>query len=100
MSGRSERLILDARLISIGGIFFMIQAYVFINAASSKAHSIYKALKGSTKVKHVHVVTGLHDLIAFVEAEDVNKLVKVITDEIQGVEGITKTVTCLAVGME
>ncbi|OGF58833.1 MAG: hypothetical protein A2Y62_10145 [Candidatus Fischerbacteria bacterium RBG_13_37_8] len=78
----------------------MVQAYVFINAASSKANSIFKALKDNPKVKYAHVVTGLHDLIVFVEAEDVNKLVRVITEEIQAVDGITKTVTCLAVAMD
>mgnify|MGYP005839899689 CR=1 FL=1 len=78
----------------------MVQAYIFINAASSKASSIYKALKSNPKIKQVHLVTGLHDLIAFIEAEDVNKLVRIITDEVQAVDGITKTVTCLAVGTE
>jgi DNA-binding Lrp family transcriptional regulator len=78
----------------------MVQAYVFINAASSKANSIFKALKNNPKVKQVHIVTGLHDLIAFIEAEDVTKLVKAITDDIQSIDGITKTVTCLAVATE
>ncbi len=75
----------------------MVEAYVFINAASSKANSIFNALKSNPKVKQAHIVTGLHDLIAFVQADDVNKLVKLITEEIQSIEGVTKTVTCLAV---
>ncbi len=71
-------------------------AYLLINVQSGKELDVYKALKQDNTVKNVHIVTGLHDLICYIEAEQYEDLRDEIIDSIRHVEGITRTVTCIA----
>jgi DNA-binding Lrp family transcriptional regulator len=48
-------------------------------------------------MKSVDTVTGPYDIIAVVEAETLNEIGDIITSKIHGIEGISRTVTCLAV---
>ena len=48
-------------------------------------------------MKKAHLVTGLHDAIAFIQGKSVKDLAKNITNGIHKVPGITKTVTCVVV---
>ena len=56
----------------------MIQAYVLIEAEPTRVQDLIQELpdmelEGSV-IKHVHVVTGRYDLIAFVESPDLRSL--------------------------
>jgi DNA-binding Lrp family transcriptional regulator len=77
-----------------------ISAYVLINIEAGKPKSVLAALKKSKEVRSVHLVTGLHDAIALVEAPDINKLGMMVTESIQKVPGVQRTVTCICVEME
>jgi DNA-binding Lrp family transcriptional regulator len=48
-------------------------------------------------VKSAKIVTGLHDIVALVEGEDLNTLATNIVDKIQKVEGVGRTVTMICV---
>ena len=71
-------------------------AYLLINVTTGSERSVVKDLSKIDGVKHAHVVTGLHDVIAYVEAPSYEGLQKRIVDGIRGVPHITKTVTCTA----
>jgi hypothetical protein len=43
------------------------------------------------------VVTGLHDIVAFVEAPTLNELTRLIISKIQGTKGVNRTLTCMVV---
>ena len=43
---------------------------------------------------------GRYDVIAVVEAEDLNAVGDLVTSRIQTLEGIVKTMTCLCVGRD
>ena len=48
-------------------------------------------------VSRVDAITGEYDAIAQVEAEDVKGIGTLIVDQLQGVSGVVRTITCLAV---
>jgi DNA-binding Lrp family transcriptional regulator len=74
-----------------------VSAYVFINVKSGNGMNAVEDIRKVKGVKQAHLVTGLHDVIAYLEAEDVNELGKVIVSQLQKVPGVDRTVTCLTV---
>jgi DNA-binding Lrp family transcriptional regulator len=48
-------------------------------------------------MKSVDTVTGPYDIIAVLEAENLNDIGDIIIDKIHSIEGISRTVTCLVV---
>jgi DNA-binding Lrp family transcriptional regulator len=42
-------------------------------------------------------VTGPYDIIAFVEAADIDALGRVVLSKIRTISGVTKTLTCVAI---
>lgn len=74
-----------------------VSAYLLINTETGKEGDVVEALRKIGGVKHAHIVTGLHDVVCYVEANDLTDLKKVIIGEIRGIVGISRTVTCFAV---
>lgn len=72
-------------------------AYVLIEAASDKAKNALKAITKIPGVKMANAVTGPYDIIAFVEAPDVDALGRVVLSKIRTISGVTKTLTCVAI---
>ncbi|OQX50895.1 MAG: hypothetical protein B5M53_11675 [Candidatus Cloacimonas sp. 4484_209] len=75
----------------------MVQAYILINVQAGKAKDVIAKLRRKKYVKQAHLLTGLHDAIAFVEGKTVKVLADNITEGIHKVKGITRTVTCVVV---
>lgn len=73
------------------------KAYVLINASPGHAIDVAKALQGVPGVTAADAITGEFDVVAVCEARDVAGIGNVIVEHIQKVEGVFKTVTCLAV---
>ena len=57
------------------------------------------SLQSAGDVASVDAVTGPYDLIAIVEAADLNAVGDVVTSRVHTVPGIVRTVTCLAVSL-
>jgi DNA-binding Lrp family transcriptional regulator len=75
----------------------MFAAYEFINCDSGKAEVVVRALRKIKGVKQAHVVTGLHDIVAYVESPSMGEMTKLIISRIQGTKGVGRTVTCIVV---
>jgi len=75
----------------------MFAAYEFINCDSGKAEAVVRTLRKIKGVKQAHVVTGLHDIVAYVESPNLGELTKLIIAKIQGTKGVGRTVTCIVV---
>jgi DNA-binding Lrp family transcriptional regulator len=77
------------------------RAYVLIEAAVGKAKGVAEGVQrlSSTdaRVVSVDAVTGPYDVIALLEADDLDKLGRVVTEGIQQVDGVQRTTTCLVV---
>lgn len=78
-----------------------VRGYVLIEAEVGKAKAVGEAVKTlshkDAKVVAVDTVTGPFDVIAQMEADDLDKLGNCITDGIQRVDGVQRTTTCLCV---
>ena len=74
------------------------KAFILIETAVGKTREVVGALQGVEGLLSVDVVTGPYDIIAVVEAADLNSVGAVVTGNVHTITGIQRTVTCLAVG--
>jgi DNA-binding Lrp family transcriptional regulator len=75
----------------------MVTAYVLINTSPGRAMDVAKRLQGTRGINVADAITGEYDVIARIEGEDVNAIGGIIVESIQKIDGVFKTVTCLAV---
>lgn len=75
----------------------MVQAYILIQCEVGKAHPVATAVAQINGVTMAEDVTGPYDVIARLEAENVDELGKLVIARIQEVPGITRTLTCTVV---
>lgn len=73
------------------------KAFVLIETAVGRTREVASALKQLDGVKSVDTVTGPYDIIAILEAKDLNGIGDLVTSKIHPVAGISRTVTCLAI---
>jgi DNA-binding Lrp family transcriptional regulator len=72
----------------------VVQAYILIQTEVGKAAQVAKDVRGITGVSEAEDVTGPYDVIVRAEAKNVDELGRLVVARIQGVEGITRTLTC------
>ena len=72
----------------------MVQAYILIQTEVGKAAQVAKEVRDIAGVSEAEDVTGPYDVIVRAEAKNVDELGKLVVAKIQGVEGITRTLTC------
>ena len=68
-----------------------------VGKAKAVGEAIRKLTHGDARATAVDTVTGPFDVIVQMEADDLDKLGRGITDGIQQVEGVQRTTTCLVV---
>jgi DNA-binding Lrp family transcriptional regulator len=71
-----------------------VQAYILIQTEVGKAAAVAAAIAELDGVSRAEDVTGPYDVIVRAEANDVDELGKLVVARIQGVDGITRTLTC------
>ena len=74
------------------------KAYVLIETTVGESRQIASTLRSLTGVQAVDVVAGPYDIIAVVEAPDLNAIGDLVTTRVHSVKGIVRTITCLSVG--
>ena len=75
----------------------MVQAYILIQTEVGKAREVATAIRNIEGVVRVDAVTGPYDVIVLGEALTVDELGKLVVSRVQGVAGITRTLTCSVV---
>jgi DNA-binding Lrp family transcriptional regulator len=73
------------------------RAYVLIEAEAGQVGSVISALRELTGVSAADPVTGPYDIIVTIETPDPRNIGRLVMNEIHGVAGIKRTVTCLAI---
>jgi DNA-binding Lrp family transcriptional regulator len=80
-----------------------IRGYVLVETEVGRTQAVGTELRHlssqTAKVLAVDTVTGPFDVIVQLEADDLDRLGKCITDEVQKIDGIQRTTTCLAVNL-
>lgn len=72
-------------------------AYILINCEIGEESSVMSQLKGMQNVSEVHIVYGVYDLIAKIEAEDTDSLKKIVTENLRVLEKVRSTMTMICV---
>ena len=72
------------------------RAYILIETRVGKAKEVLTALRTMDRVSEADIITGTYDLIALAEAEDMVALVDLVTTQVQSIDGIERTITCVA----
>jgi len=73
------------------------RAYVLIEAEAGQVSQVIAALQSLPGVTRADAVTGPYDLIVMIETPDARDIGRLVMNEIHGVAGIKRTVTCLAI---
>ncbi len=76
-----------------------VYAYVLIRMYPNKIKEVIEHISKMEGVLQAHAVTGPFDGIAYVEANDIKELGRMILSEIQNMSGVRDTTTCLVVDM-
>ncbi|MSQ12821.1 MAG: Lrp/AsnC family transcriptional regulator [Dehalococcoidia bacterium] len=76
------------------------RAYILIETAVGKTREVVHALRVIPLISAVDVVTGPYDIIAVVEADDLNAIGEMVTNKVHVISGVLRTVTCLSVGIK
>jgi len=71
-----------------------VQAYILIQTEVGKSGSVTKAISGIAGVTLAEGVTGPYDVIMRAEAQSMEDFGRLILSKVQGVAGITRTLTC------
>ncbi len=81
-----------------------VKSYVLIETEVGTAKAVADRLRVArqkhAKVVQVDTVTGPFDVIAQMEADDLNKLGSCITESIQTITGVKRTTTCLTLVLD
>ena len=73
------------------------KAFVLIETAVGKTKEVIATLNTLEGLKSVDTVTGPYDVIAIIEAKNLNDIGEIVTGKIHPIAGISRTVTCLAI---
>jgi len=72
----------------------MVQAYILVQTEVGKAAEVARQIGEIKGVTQAEDVTGPYDVIVRAEAPNVADLGRLVVAQIQGVPGITRTLTC------
>ena len=72
------------------------KAYILIETKVGQAREVLRALRGMDNVAAADIITGNYDVIALAEAEDMVALVDLVTAQVQKIDGVERTITCVA----
>ncbi|HEY2506871.1 MAG TPA: Lrp/AsnC ligand binding domain-containing protein [Streptosporangiaceae bacterium] len=72
----------------------MVHAYILVQTEVGKAADVATSIRQITGVTQADDVTGPYDVIVRAESDNVDDLGRMVVAQIQGVTGITRTLTC------
>jgi DNA-binding Lrp family transcriptional regulator len=72
----------------------VVQAYILIQTEVGRAADVAREIAELQGVTLAEDVTGPYDVIVRAEASNVDELGKLVVARVQGVPGITRTLTC------
>jgi len=73
-----------------------IKVYILIECNVGTTKEVIDGLKRFKAIKSVETVTGPYDVIAILELDSLHEIGDLITQNIQLVTGVSRTVTCVA----
>ena len=77
----------------------MVHAYILVQTEVGQAAAVAKEIDAIPGVVSAEDVTGPYDVIVRAEADGVDNLGRLVVAKVQGVPGITRTLTCPVVNL-
>jgi DNA-binding Lrp family transcriptional regulator len=77
----------------------VVQAYILIQTGVGQAADVAGQIRNIPGVISAEDVTGPYDVVVRAEANSVDELGKLVVARVQGVDGITRTLTCPVVNL-
>ena len=77
----------------------MVHAYILVQTEVGRAAAVAKEIGEISGVTSAEDVTGPYDVIVRAEADDMDSLGRLVVAKVQGVHGITRTLTCPVVNL-
>jgi len=93
-------ILIEAFIYPFEDIKCMPSAFVLINTEIGAEEEILQELRKISNVKEAYVVYGVYDIIAKVEAENMDKLKEIISWKIRRLDKVRSTLTMLVVSGE
>ncbi|MFP3208715.1 MAG: Lrp/AsnC ligand binding domain-containing protein [Nitrososphaeria archaeon] len=75
----------------------MAKAYVLINTEMGKEEDVLKALKQLPYVTEAHMVYGVYDIIAKVEADSLERVKETISSRVRRLEHVRSTLSIIVI---
>ncbi len=75
----------------------VVRAFVLVQAQLGRSRAVAKAIAKVRGVKMVHAVTGVYDVIAYLEIADMTTLSALVMKKVQSVKGVERTHTAIVV---
>jgi len=76
------------------------KAYILIEALLGKAGAVTNGIRDlrvtEARLLSADAVTGPFDVVVVVETTDLETLIRSVTDRIHGMDGVRRTITCVA----
>ncbi len=80
-----------------------VRGYILVETEVGRTQAVGRAMRDLESelatVSAVDTVTGPYDVIVQLDAEDLDQLGQCITAELQAIDGVQRTTTCLAVSL-
>lgn len=73
------------------------RAYVLIEAEAGQVATVIATLRALPGITIADPVTGPYDIIVTIETPDQRDIGRLVMNELHGIPGIKRTVTCLAI---
>jgi DNA-binding Lrp family transcriptional regulator len=75
-------------------------AFVLINCLPGKTKEVIHKLQQIPNVEYAEMVLGPYDIIAIIQANEIETIAVIVDEKIRTIDGVDETVTCVAIGKE
>ena len=72
----------------------VIAAYILIQTEAGQAANVAAALRDLPGVSETAILAGPYDVIARAHARDIDALAKLVTSQVQALDGVSRTMSC------
>jgi DNA-binding Lrp family transcriptional regulator len=76
-----------------------LSAFILIEVTGDHTRSAFKTIQRMAGVKACYMVSGGYDILVQVEADSLDALSDLLVSQIRSVDGVTKTTTCMVLGV-
>lgn len=75
-------------------------AFVLINCLPGKTKEVLNKISQIPNVQYAEMVLGPYDIIAIIQASEIETIAAIIDEKIRTTDGVDETITCVAIGKE